>query len=60
MENLHLKYFLHYILVVFDQGAEEDSSDDDDDDSDDSDEMDTTAGDLDSTTNFAEEVCFQT
>ena len=46
---------------MFDQGAEEDSSDDDDDDdSDDSDEMDTTAGDLDSTTNFAEEVCFQT
>jgi len=42
---------------VFDQGAEEDSSDDD---SDDSDEMDTTAGDLDSTTNFAEEVCFLT
>ena len=43
---------------MFDQGAEEDSSDDDDDDSDDSDEMDTTAGDLDSTTNFAEEVLF--
>ena len=40
---------------MFDQGAEEDSSDDD---SDDSDEMDTTAGDLDSTTNFAEEVLF--